>query len=996
MRKVGSLTLHPGGNIRRFIAIAIFLLISTTAIIADAASFDPAAKWQTIDTKHFRVRHPKRLEEQAKKTSRILEEIHPAIAKQWGWKPWGYTEVVLTDNTDQANGMASVLPYNWMLIRVVPPRPDSSLSHNDDWLRTLLSHEYTHIVQLDAVGGFWRPFRVLIGKTIAPSGIDPKWMKEGFAQYDETIYTKGGRGRGSYSEMVVRVAVLTDSFPPIDVADGMGWRWPGYNAPYVYGIKFVQWLVEKYGEEKLHEFDKRVRRSPLIGMINHQARRVYGKTFYELWNEWHQSLINRYAKELEEVRVEGVTTPEVIIEQENDEQYCLPTLSPDGKRLAYKVKTPHGPTEIRMLEIESGKTFTLVKKVETDQISWSPDGTKIIYSRMTGYKRYNRYFDLWTYDFEAKGKRRKRLTHGKRARSADFFPSGNSIVFVAGGGLSDELKRMDLETKKVISLTPSEDSYTQFANPRVSPDGRYIAVSVWKSGDGWRLYRYDSDGNNPKALTSGEGVLMETNPAWSRDGRYVLFSSDRSGIANIYRVSLEGGDATPVTNLVTGAYQPVVTPGGGIMAKGFNEHGFQIVKFASISPKTIGEIDVGSVDAMKSPMNLNGEPIKLVSEESLQAKKYVSFGQSLFLPRYILPGLIYADDAFFLSAFTGGNDVLRWQNWTAGATYRSDAKHLGYTFGYSYSRFKPTFGAIYRNYVANLGTFNTGTRYFELRRGAAAYVAMPIWKFGTSLAYYYEDHSPKTNVTPGQRAVLQLGKFAGLRFRIRYNDTKKYAASISKQEGRIVSLTTVVANSIFGSGEQNEQVIFSGDWREYIDSFGDQVFALRAGGGMTWGDEPAQGTFGLGGAVGEGAFASGGSYTYFPLRGLPVSALSRNRAMLFSAEYRVPIISPQRGLGTMPFFLKDISGAFFADYGNAWNAHQGGCDSIKTFFDDFMLGVGAELRADIIVGHGLPIHGRLGYAIIVVNRDRIRRLRDPLLNTSIENGTLVLSLGSSF
>jgi Tol biopolymer transport system component len=1020
IRIFGSLTPHyvtsPGVNIRRLIAIAIFLTISTGAIIADAATFDPAAKWQTIDTKHFRVRHPKKLEAQAKKTSRILEEIHPAIIKQWGWKPWSYTEVVIVDNTEQANGMASILPYNWMLINAVPPRPDSSLAHNSDWLRTLLAHEYTHIIQLDAVGGFWRPFKVLIGKTISPSGIDPKWMKEGFAQYDETIYTKGGRGRGSYSEMVIRVAVLTESFPPIDVADGMGWRWPGYNAPYVYGVKFVQWLVEEYGSDRLHEFDKRVRRSPLIGMVNHQARRVYGKTFYELWDEWHQSLINRYADELTELRAEGVSKPEVIIEQKNDEQYWFPTLSPDGKRLAYKVKTPHGPSHIRMLDMESGKTFVLVKKTKTDQISWSPDGNKIIYSKMGGYKTYNRYFDLWTYDFEKKGKRTKKLTVGKRARGADYFPSGNSIVYVTGGVMSDELKRKDLTTGKVTSLTPSESSYTQFANPRVSPDGRYVAVSVWKTGEGWRVYRFDADGNNPKRMTRDKGVEIESHPTWSRDGKYIIFSSDESGIANLYRVKHDGGKAVPVTNLVTGAFQPTATIDGGVIAQGFNEHGFQIVKFGALSPKVVKNISVGSVDAMKSPFakkesraNLlkaaqagdtgadgKTKPIEFVSEESLKAKKYVSFGQSLFLPRYILPGLIYADEAWFLSAFTGGNDVLRWQNWTAGVTYRTDAQHLGYTLGYSYNRFKPTFGVIYRDYVANLGTFNTGTRYFELRRGAAAYIAMPIWKLGTSLAYYYEDHSPKTAVTPGQRAVLQLGKFAGLRFRVRYNDAKKYAASISKQEGRIVSLTTVVANSVFGSGEQNEQVIFSGDWREYIDSFGDQVLALRAGGGMTWGDEPAQGTFGLGGAVGEGAFASGGSYSYFPLRGLPVSALSRNRVMLFAGEYRIPIISPQRGIGTMPFFLKDLSGAVFADYGNAWNAHQGGSDNIKTFFDDFMLGVGAELRANFIVGHGLPIHGRLGYAIIVVNRDRIRRLRDPLLNTSIENGMLVLSLGSSF
>ena len=82
--------------------------------------------------------------------------------------------------------------------------------------------------------------------------------------------------------------------------------------------------------------------------------------------------------------------------------------------------------------------------------------------------------------------------------------------------------------------------------------------------------------------------------------------------------------------------------------------------------------------------------------------------------------------------------------------------------------------------------------------------------------------------------------------------------------------------------------------------------------------------------------------------------------MLFSTEYRFPIVEPHRGVGTVPFFLKDISGALFADYGNAWNAGENGSNSFRHFFDEFLLGVGGELRGNFILGHGLLVHGRLG------------------------------------
>ncbi len=1024
---------------RLLLVPAICLLFAASA---QAASFDPGKEWKSIWTKHFRVHFPERLTPVAQKTARILEELYPKVTAQWNWEPFRYTEVVVVDNTDEANGMANLIPYNWILIYAVAPRPDSSLAHYDDWLRTLLAHEFTHIVQLDAVGGFWWLPRLVIGKTVAPSGMDPKWMREGLAQYDETIYTRGGRGRGAYSEMVVRTAVITDTFPPIDVADGMGWRWPGYKAPYIYGIKFVQWLVDTYGEEKLHQFDRRTRRSPLLAMINHQARNVYGKTFYELWREWQQSLQKRYEQELAEIRAKGITPSTVLLENIRDRQYAAPALSPDGKRLAYVVSSPHGPDRIEVLELSTGEITVVREKGGSTQLAWSPDGTKLAFSKVGGYKRYNAFFDLYLYDFEKpKRKRLRRLTAGERARSPSFLPSGKALVYVKGDSRYDLLKRIDIESRESVILTKEIDEYAQFANPRVSPDGRFIAVSKWTPDDGWRIFRFDVDGTHPKRLTRGSGLAIESHPVWTRDGRSVLFGSDESGIGNIYRVPAEGGEAVMVTNVVTGAAQPAVSPSGQLYAQSYGPEGFEIAQFevdplvgGGPAPEGLrgdgtgrrggrgsarpGRGEGEGVDEGYSwrQENLTAKQRAEVEEAltgampsgrrySLVPKKYVAFGQSLFIPRYILPNIFYADDALFASATLGGNDVLRWHNWDAGVTWRSDANYFGYHARYFYNRYRPLFGVQVRDYIVDFGniTFlnpNTGltntVHFYEKRRGVTPFIAVPIWRTVLSLSYFYEDHMPETRLTQAEQDALNLGIFSGMRARFVYGDAEKYPASISNENGRTIQLTGIITNSIFGSAERNEQIIFAGDWREYIRLFRHNVLALRAGGGITWGDQLVQGTFGLGGAIGEGSFAGGGSYNYFPLRGLPVSALSRTRAMLFSAEWRFPIASPQRGIGTWPVFFKEFSGALFADYGNAWNAHEGGSDSFKTFFDEFLLGVGAELRGDFVIGHGLPVHARLGYGIIVVNRDRLGRLTDPLLGSNVKYGMLLLALGTAF
>lgn len=1024
-----------------FSIIAVFLFSSGPAL---AGIFDPGVGWTTIETKHFRVHFPERIEDVARRSARILEEVYPDVTGKWNWKPWSYTEVVLVDNTDESNGLSSVLPYNWMLIFVTPPHPDSSLAHYDDWLQMLLVHEFTHIVQIDAVGGFWRPFRVLLGKTVSPSGMNPTWIREGVAQYDETIFTSGGRGRGSYSEMIVRTAALSDTFPAIDEADGLGWRWPGYKGAYVYGIKFLQYLIDTYGEDKFLEFDRRVRSSPMLAMLNHQSRAVYKKTLYELWREWKRMLSERYARDRERIEAEGLTPIEPVVKSIRDRQLFVPTPSPDGTKLAYVATTPHGLSEIHVRNLSTGDDEIINKGKDAVQLAWSRDGSRLAWASMGSYKRYNNYFDLWIYDFGAdkKNKHAKKLTNGERGRDPEFSLDGKSLIYVAGNKGTDSLKSIDIESKEIRVLTPDVPRGTQLANPRISPDGRYIAISAWRPGSGWRIYRGNVDGTAPLRLTQGDGLTVESRPSWTPDGRYVIFASDETGINNLYRVPMESGQQERITNVLTGLFQPFVSSDGKIYAQVYGPTGFEIanVTLPEIGDKKLGKRKnkktgkkVPPVPSIGKSVVLPGKGLKSKTasspasgidaayganfdtdhdreiEASLRPRKYVAFGQSLFLPRFFLPNLGILDNAVYLSLMTGGADVLRWQNWLAAATYRTDAKHVGYILQYWYNRFRPMIGASLVNFAVDFGdlTFVTTdangniisrntVHYFEKRQAANAFFVMPIKRHSFSVSYFFEDHTPKSNLTDVEKSALNLGYFAGFRGEYRYGDAERFPASISPENGRQIRLTGSITNKKLGSGDRNEQVIFSGDWREFVRLGGHHVLALRAGGGMTWGDRLVQGTFGLGGSLGEGSFGGGGSYNYFPLRGLPVSALSRTRAMLFSSEYRFPLINALRGLGTVPLFLKDINGAVFVDYGNAWNAHENGSDSFRRFFDEFMMGTGAELRANFVIGHGLPVHGRLGYGIVIVNRDRIGVLTDPLLGQNAKYGILILALGAAF
>ena len=180
---------------------AFFYLVTTFFICLSvkAGTFYPYYGWRTIKTPHFSIHYYQDSEEVAQKAAGYFEETYEELTPKLQWKPWGRTEVILTDNHDEANGLASTLPYNWVLLRVVPPEPESPLSTYDDWLKMLITHEYTHILHLDAYGGFWTPWHTIFGKLISPAAMTPNWVKEGMATLEETEETKGGRGRAAYS-----------------------------------------------------------------------------------------------------------------------------------------------------------------------------------------------------------------------------------------------------------------------------------------------------------------------------------------------------------------------------------------------------------------------------------------------------------------------------------------------------------------------------------------------------------------------------------------------------------------------------------------------------------------------------------------------------------------------------------------------------------------------------------------------------------------------------
>jgi Tol biopolymer transport system component len=82
--------------------------------------------------------------------------------------------------------------------------------------------------------------------------------------------------------------------------------------------------------------------------------------------------------------------------------------------------------------------------------------------------------------------------------------------------------------------------------PAVSPDLKWMAWQTNAAGDGDEIFLAKIDGSEARNLTKAKGD--DGHPWFSRDGKWIVFESDRSGQWEIWRMDLDTGKQTQLTN----------------------------------------------------------------------------------------------------------------------------------------------------------------------------------------------------------------------------------------------------------------------------------------------------------------------------------------------------------------------------------------------------------------------------------------------------------------
>ncbi|MEQ1631605.1 MAG: hypothetical protein ABL997_04475, partial [Planctomycetota bacterium] len=212
--------------------------------LASAATYDPELRWRTLSTEHFDIHFHQGVEQVADEFSQTAEQIYDEITEEVAWTPRPRIQIVLIDRTDSANGFATAIPYPSITIYVTAPTEGSSLNLYEDWNTAILTHEFTHVLHMDTNHGIVRATRAVFGRVASTNSVSPLWMIEGYATYNETKYTDGGRGRATWPDMLKRTAVVEDAFPPLGNLDGFQPDPPGGNLRYLWGQDFIQYITD--------------------------------------------------------------------------------------------------------------------------------------------------------------------------------------------------------------------------------------------------------------------------------------------------------------------------------------------------------------------------------------------------------------------------------------------------------------------------------------------------------------------------------------------------------------------------------------------------------------------------------------------------------------------------------------------------------------------------------------------------------------------------------
>ena len=267
----------------------------------------------------------------------------------------------------------------------------------------------------------------------------------------------------------------------------------------------------------------------------------------------------------------------------------FPSISPDGKWVVYSATGARG-RQIYLQSVGGQNPIDLSRDptVDDDQPAFSPDGERIAFrsSREGG----------GIFVMGRTGEAAKRVT--RIGFKPSWSPDGTQLAFTTE---NVELHPQNIETRGELWTVQLNSGETRRLTEDAvlaswSPHNRRIAYTR-RLGNPMQtdIWTIPVTGGTPTPVTSDKPT--DWNPAWSPDGSYLYFASDRGGSMNLWRVPID-----ETSGKTRGEPEPITTPAAYLAHPSLSADGKRIVYTSALVTTNIQQL---ALDISGTP---KGEP----------------------------------------------------------------------------------------------------------------------------------------------------------------------------------------------------------------------------------------------------------------------------------------------------------------------------------------------------------------------------------------------------
>lgn len=932
----------------------VFFLVclSLVFLVNEAIAIGPATDrdWRTAETQHFRVHFEARHRLLADKVARLSEQIHPRVTAWLRWDPREKTEVVVADFMDQANGLATPMPFNQLYVFVAPP-DEGELLQNDDWLHMVLLHEFIHIVHLDKARADPLALRGVFGRfpLLFPNIFQPNWLIEGLATYGESRPTqKIGRLRNSHFEALMRVEAARGFLSLREInADGRGLP---LNRAYLYGAYFFDFLARRYGEQAIPRFIETYSDNLLPFRVYSNPQSVTGVAMDTLWDLFIGDLQQSFGAAPQTAPGKDGLGQQLLIAPDLGHL----TQGPDGLLYALRYDGITRPELIR--RNAEGKLETIAHPSGKARFEVGSRGEILLTQpEVIGEHDYQNELFVSTPEapalrrFTERGRWREAVWWGDAIDSAETPSPAANRGFVGLRVDADGhtgLWQLD-RTGHPEHLLYRAELDENLLGLTAHPNGRQLAF-VSRSGEQWRIVEWSPAGTRILISDASIKHSLRYDPTG-----HLLYVGDEGGAPNLWHLETRDGlwtkrRLTDVNTAVTGL---AVGP-AGIQVRALVPEGEAIfaVKPLDLPVQILTPQALTPLDADRHRPDVDGHQQRTaIGEKPPQSLSPDLPYEALptLRPRAWLPVLQVADGAKIVGAQIFGADVLGHHQYTAMPMIELSQGEPLVELSYLYDqRFSLT--AARRMLIAKSDNGRV-IRSYDIEENVEAVALLPYTRrtqriyggLGVSLERNTQYFVGQGKLSWYDERVISLIVGADSR-------SVQWRSEGPSEGGKVEWQFTRGA-----PGSDHPGAAHHGQVMGFIP-FGNTVLAGRLRYGA--GEENAE-PFSVGGIEGVGLQTIPRvNQRQFGLRGYDSQTQSGQRMKLGTVEWRIPLDDVDQHFMVPPVGLNRLSTTLFFESARAWTPSN---IPAKT---NALRARGIELFGELRLGYLLALEMRLGYA----------------------------------